>query len=189
MLKKAIFAACAGFVLATPAFADEVTDALDAAKAAYEAGDLNGTAAQVIAAGKAVQALQSKRLQALLPEAPSSWTREVDAEAANGMAMMGMAGTLISARYSDADGNGFTLTLTADSPLVASMAGMLGNAQMMQMMGKVTKVGGQDMLEQGTDLSALVGNRVLVQAQGMEPAAMIPVLEQLDFAKLAMFDR
>jgi hypothetical protein len=45
------------------------------------------------------------------------------------------------------------------------------------------------MLEQGTDLSALVGNRVLVQAQGMEPAAMIPVLEQLDFAKLAMFDR
>lgn len=189
MMRKVIFATCALIALAPPAFADDVTDALEAAMAAYASGDLNGTAAQVIAAGKAVQALQAGRLQALLPEAPSGWTREVDAEAANGMAMMGMAGTMISARYADAGGNGFTLTLTADSPLVASMAGVLGNAQMMQMMGKVTKVGGQDMLEQGSDLSALVGNRVLVQAQGMEPTDMVPVLEQLDFTKLATFDR
>ena len=39
------------------------------------------------------------------------------------------------ARYTDPQGNSFSLTLTADSPLVAQMAGILGNPQMMAMMG------------------------------------------------------
>lgn len=174
---------------AGPARADAVTDALEAALAAYRAGDLPNTAAQVTTAGKAVQEQQAARLAAFLPPAPEGWSMESGSDAAAGLAMMGMAGTVVEGRYNDPQGNSFTLTLTADSPMVATMAGVLGNPQMMAMMGKVVKVGGTDMMDQSGSLSALVGGRVLVQAQGMESAAMIPVLSGLNFAALPTYDK
>lgn len=174
--------------LAAPLHADEVSDALGAAQEAYAAGDLNTAAAQITTAARAVQALQGGKLAGFLPEAPEGWSREIDAGAGDGMAMMGMAGNMVQAHYTNAAGESFTLTLTADSPLVAQMAGILGNPQMMAMMGKTAKIGGQDMLDQDGALSALVGARVLVQAQGMAREAMQPVLEKMDFAGLARYD-
>lgn len=174
---------------AAPLHADAVGDALEAALAAHAAGDLSTTATQITVAAKEVQALQSARLAAMLPEAPAGWTREVSTEGAQGMAMIGMAGNFVEGRYANAAGDSFTLTLTADSPMVASMAGMLGNPQMMAMMGKIVKAGSQDMLEQDGSLSALAGGRVLVQAQGMDSAAMLPVLATLDFARLPTYDK
>lgn len=174
--------------LATPLRADEVSDALSAAQAAYAAGDLNTAAAQITTAARAVQALQGGKLAGFLPEAPDGWSREIDASASDGMAMMGMTGTMVQAQYTSAAGESFTLTLTADSPLVAQMAGILGNPQMMALMGKTAKIGGQDMLDQDGALSALVGGRVLVQAQGAPREAMQPVLEKIDFAGLARYD-
>lgn len=176
-------------LLAAPLHADAVDDALNAALAAHAAGDLSTTAAQITVAGKEVQALQSAKLAAMLPEAPEGWSREVNTDGAQGMAMMGMSGNMVEARYTNAAGDSFTLTLTADSPIVASMAGMLGTPQMMAMMGKIVKAGSQDMLEQDGSLSALAGGRVLVQAQGMESAAMLPVLATLDFARLPAYDK
>ncbi|WP_151719226.1 hypothetical protein [Gemmobacter serpentinus] len=185
---KRIFLSVILAALPLAAQADEVTDALAAAQTAYAAGDLNGTAAQITTASKAILALQAAKLAGFLPEPPEGWTREVDASAAEGMALMGMAGNSVQARYEDAQGKAFTLTLTADSPLVAQMAGILGNPQMMAMMGKVVKVAGQDMLEQDGSLSALVGSRVLVQAQGADSATMQGVLGAVDFTGLAHYD-
>lgn len=170
------------------AMADDVTDALAAAQAAYEAGNLNGTAAQITTAQKAVLALQTEKLAGFLPEAPAGWTREIDASASEGMAMMGMTGNMVQARYDDAQGNSLTLTLTADSPMVAQMAGILANPQMMAMMGKVVQIAGQDMLDQDGSLSALVGGRVLVQAQGGDSAVLQGLLGGVDFAGLATYD-
>ncbi|MGA0543356.1 hypothetical protein [Neotabrizicola sp. VNH66] len=175
--------------LPAPALADEVSDALSEALAAYEAGDLNTTSARMITAQKALQTQLTAKLAAFLPAAPEGWTLSQNTDTVDGMAMMGMAGVLIEGVYADAAGNSFTLTLTADSPLVLSMAGILGNPQMMAMMGKVTKVGGLDMLDQEGSLSALIANRVLVQAQGMDSAAMVPVLAAIDFDALATFDK
>jgi hypothetical protein len=182
---------CAALLLAfsSPmAHADDVTDTLAAATTAYGAGDLNGTAAQITAAARAVLALQTERLAGYLPEAPTGWAREIDASAAEDMTLMGMTGNMVQARYTDPQGNSFSLTLTADSPLVAQMAGILGNPQMMAMMGKVVKVAGQDMLEQDGSLSALVSGRVLVQAQGMQSDTMQGVLGAVDFTRLAAYD-
>lgn len=176
-------------LLPAPLHADAVSDALEAALAAHASGDLSTTAAQITVAAKEVQTLQSTKLAAMLPEAPAGWTREVSTDGAQGMAMIGMSGNIVEGRYTNAAGDGFALTLTADSPLVASMAGMLGNPQMMAMMGKIVKAGSQDMLEQDGSLSALVGGRVLVQAQGTESATMLPVLATLDFARLPTYDK
>lgn len=170
------------------ALADDVTDALAAAQEAYAAGNLNATAAQITAASKAVLVLQAAKLAGFLPEAPAGWTREIDMSATEAMALSGIIGNMVEARYSDAAGNSFTLSLTADSPMVAQMGGMLGNPQMMAMMGKLVKIGGHDMLEQENSLSALIGGRVLVQASGMASALMQTVLGEVDFAGLARYD-
>lgn len=168
--------------------ADAVEEALAAAQSAYGAGDLNGTAAQLTTATKAVMALQAAKLASLLPQPPAGWQREIDESAPAGMALMGITGTVAQAHYTDAAGNGFSLTLTADSPMVAQMAGILASPQMMAMMGKVATIGGQAMLDQDGSLSALVGGRVLVQAQGATVDQMKPVLETLNFAKLPSYD-
>lgn len=91
---------------------------------------------------------------------------------ADAVAFVGMIGNMVEARYSDPSGSSFTLSLTADSPMVAQMGGMLGNPQMMETMGKVVKVAGHDMLEQDKSPSALIGGRVLVQASGMDSAEL-----------------
>lgn len=170
------------------ALADDVTEALAAAQEAYASGNLNATAAQITAASKAVLALQAAKLADFLPEAPEGWTREIDMSATEALVLSGIVGNMVEARYSDTGGNSFTLRLTADSPMVAQMGGMLGNPQMMAMMGKVVKVSGHDMLEQENTLSALIGGRVLVQASGMESAVMQTVLRTVDFAGLATYD-
>lgn len=173
---------------AQAAFADPVLEALDSARSEYEAGNLSRAAAALITASKAIQDQQFARLATFLPEAPD-WQRSVDDSAQAGMGMMGMAGLVAQANYSDDAGAYFTLTLTADSPLVASMAGILASPQMMAMMGKVVKIGGIEMLDQDGSLSALVGGRVLVQAQGAEVAKMLPVLGAIDFNRLATYDQ
>lgn len=176
------------FACASVAHADPVEEALEAARSAYAAGDLSGTAAQITAASRAVFELQGERLQAMLPEAPAGWSREIEQrDEGASMMMTSLVGNSVAARYRRGDEE-FTLTLTADSPLVAQMAGMLGNLQMMSMVGKVRKIAGQDMLEQDQTLSGLAAGRVLVQAQGMDSEAMQEVLEQIDFARLANYD-
>lgn len=189
---KNFFAASAIAVIfsAATAQADAVTDALTAAQAAYAGGQLGQTAAELTNATRAVQAIQQERLASTLPQPSAGWTMTLGDSAVGAASLFGgIAGTLADATYTHSEGRSFTITLTADSPAVASMAGILGNPQMMAMMGKVVKVGAIDMLDQDGSLSALVGNRVLLQAQGADVADMSAILATMDFAKLAQFDQ
>lgn len=177
-------------VSATAAKADAVNEALAAAQAAYASGQLGQTAAELTNATRAVQAIQQERLANTLPQPTEGWTMTLGESSVGAAGLFGgMVGTMADATYSHSDGRSFSLTLTADSPTVASMAGILGNPQMMAIMGKVVKVGAIDMLDQDGSLSALVGNRVLLQAQGADLEDMSAILGTMDFAKLAQFDQ
>lgn len=169
--------------------ADAVTDALESALENYRKGDLSMTGARLTEASKALAALQAGKLSQYLPEAPAGWTREVNEEAGNGMAMMGMGGSMAEARYAGPDGAEVTLTLAADNPMVMSMGAMLGNPQMMAMMGELVEVGPQKMVNRDGELAGLVAGRVLVQASGASKEAMLAVISGLDFAGLATFDQ
>lgn len=173
-------------LLALPLRADEVTEALQAAMDAYAAGDLAGTSTAMTMAGQAIATQQSALLQALLPAAPDGWTAEVSEDFAAGFGMMG-GGAAVEMRYATADVS-FTITLIADNPMVATMGAMLGNAQMMALMGKVVKVGDQAILDSDNTLSTLAGDRVLFTAQGAMTEEMMPVVSLIDFVKLGMFD-
>lgn len=175
-----------GLVAAT-ARADEVSDALSAAASAYQAGNLRDTANQLALATAAVSAAQVARLNAFLPPAPAGLTATITEDYAKSFAMLG-GGTGTEVVYAD-DSTSFKLDITVDSPIVAGMAPMLANAQMMAAMGKVDKIGDVMVLEQDQSLSALIDNRILVQMDGADVAVMMPVLQQLDFKALAGFDQ
>jgi len=173
-------------VVAPAARADQVADTIQSALDAYQAGDIQYAMEELAYAQQQLQSMKADSLSAFLPDAPEGWTRTVNTDMNAGLMMMG-GGTGAEARYEGA-GNSFTLTLTADNPMVASMGAMLGNATMLaQMGGKVERVGRQRFLNQNDSLSGLIGNRVLVQAQGGEIADMMKVLEAIDFAGLEKF--
>lgn len=179
-------AALAAF-LATPAAADEIADTLRRALAAYEAGDETAAAQDIAIATQMLQQKKAEALTGFLPPAPDGWTRTVDTEMNAGLAMTG-GGTGAAATYEGPEGS-FTLTITADSPMMMSFMGLFANPMILQSMGRVSRMGDQMVLQQDTDLMTLVDNRVLVQATEMPADTMRPVFEAVDFAALAAFGR
>ena len=177
-------------LVSAPLQADPVTDALESALENYEKGDLGMTAARLTEAQKAVVALQGGKLTRFLPEAPDGWSREIDEDANEGMSMVGMGGASAAADYISPEGDHVTLTLDADNPIVTSMASMLGNPQMMAMMGELLEFGDQRMVNQDGEISGLVANRVLVQATGTaSEEQMSEILSMMDFDGLAAYDK
>jgi hypothetical protein len=169
-----------------PAWADAVSDAITAASTAYDGGDLKVATDQLALALQGLRQKQTDLLNAFVPAAPDGFTSEVNAEYAQGFALAG-GGTGTEVTYSS-DSASFRLDITVDNAMVASMAPMLANAQMMAAMGKVDQIGGVMVLEQDQSLSTLIDNRILVQMQGADVAVMLPVMQQMDLAGLAKFD-
>lgn len=182
-MRLPIIALCA--LMATPLHADDIADTIRSALKAWEDGDRQYAMDELVAAQQLIQAAKAYDLSAFLPAAPDGWTREIKTEMNAGLALMG-GGTGAEATYQGPDGS-FRITLMADNPMVASMGAMLANAQVMATMGKVVRVGRVRFLQQDTSLQALIGNRVLVQAQDMAPEVMLPVLETMDLAGLEKF--
>lgn len=172
---------------AAPAQGDAVDTALQAARQAYAQGRLDAATSELAAAGRALQSIKHARLAAFLPAAPEGWSRSVQKEAeAGALSLLGMGGITAAADYAR-NGESFTVSLTADNPLVASMLGLLGNPQMMALMGKVVRVGSRDMMLQDGELSTLVDGRVLVQARGRDLDAMKAALGTLAFNRVARY--
>lgn len=170
-----------------PVLADAVSDAIAAAASAYDSGDMNNTAAQLITATKELVALQSGLLAAKFPPAPDGWTRSDNTSVTEGLAMMG-GGAGAEASYSGPDGANVTLSAYADNMMVQSMASMLGNPATMALMGKTAVIGGVTFLDQDGDYSTLVNNRVLLQTQGGNGEMALKLLEQMDLSALGTFD-
>ncbi len=179
------------FVIAlttSAARADEVSDALQAALDAYNSGNLAKTGENLTMATQAMAGQQSALLAALLPAAPDGWTATATSDFAQSFGIMG-GGAGAEMRYESADqSQSYTMSFIADNPMVASMGAMLGNAQMMAMMGKVVKIGDQALLQTDNNLSTLINSRVLFQAQGAATDVMLPVVKNIDFAKAGLFD-
>lgn len=169
---------------AMPAMADDVTDTLQSAIDAYTEGDLQYALEEIAFATQLMKAMKAGTLATLLPEAQDGWTREINEDEGRALGMMG--GTGAQAQYTK-DGEKFTIQIIADSPMVATFAGIFGNAAMMANMGKIERVGREKFLNQDGDLTGVVSNRILVQAEGGEIPVMIQHLETMDFKALAAF--
>jgi hypothetical protein len=184
-MKRHVVAVCAALIV-SPASADPFMDAMNAAIDAYSDGDIQYAQDELSEATRLLAAMKADGLASYLPEPPDGWTREVDTEASAMMGMLG-GGTSANATYSGPDGS-FTITLIADSPMVAQLAMMLGNAAMVsQMGGQIERINRVRFMREDESLQAIVANRILVQAEGAPVETMIPVLQSMDFDQMGSF--
>lgn len=172
--------------VALPASADEISDSIQSALDAYNSGDLQYAAEELAFAQEKLQEKKSSSLSQFLPPAPSGWTMTPDENGNAGLAMMG-GGVMAAATY-EGDGKSIKITLMADNAMVASMAAVFNNSALMASMGKVTRVGRQKFVDQNGQLSTLVGNRVLVQAEsGGATDETMALLKAIDYGALEAF--
>lgn len=167
------------------ATADEISDALQAAQDAYAAGDVQYAIEELDFARQKLLALKTDSLSAFLPPAPDGWTREINTEMNAGLAMMG-GGVGAEADYvAENGGPSVKITMMADNPMVAGMAAMVANAGAMGL--KTERIGRQRFALQDNQVIGMVGNRVLVQAEGESTETVMALLAQIDFDALAAF--
>lgn len=169
--------------LTNPALADEVTDTLSSALQAYEDGDIEYAIEELDYAKSLLQEMKTEALSAFLPEAPDGWTREVNPDMNAGLAMLG-GGVGVEAEYTSGDVR-FTITITANNPMITAFGGMITNAGMLGM--KLERVGREKFLNDDGELTGLIDNRILVQASGADVALMLDVLKTMDFEGLQDF--
>ena len=162
MLKSFSFACAAVALSVGQVQADDISEALQSALDAYEDGDTQYALEELEYAKQLLMALKTDALVEFLPEAPDGWTREVNTEMNAGLAFMG-GGTGAEATY-NGDGQSITITVMADNPMVAGMAGMIGNAALLG--AKIERLGRQKFMVQNGEINGLVDNRILVKAAG-----------------------
>jgi hypothetical protein len=171
--------------------ADEVTDQLDEARKAYEAGELRNAVQTLQFAVASIQEKINLDLLKLLPEPLAGWQADEPQAQSAGMAAM-IAGTNLTRRYFRDGGGEVEVSIMADSPLMPMMTMMLSNPMMMQTNPgtRVYTHGGQrGMMQHEKDsdkweISLLVGGKILVKVDGSGLQDKAPVeayLEAIDF--------
>ncbi len=177
-----------GLLTAAFAFADPVTNEIDAAKKAYESGD---TAETQVALNQALALLGEMKVAEVgkaLPETIGEWKGgEIDNQSA-GLAILGGGGITLRRPYTSGE-KSVTVDLSADSPAIGMMLGYLGNPATATAMGlKMHRMGDEKVMVNEKEGSAtlIYNNRFLFQIQnsGLKPAELVGLLQGVDLKAL-----
>ena len=164
----AAFAACLVLSGWAPARADDVTDSFDRARKAYEAGQIAKTREEIGLAGTLLAQKRVAQLAALLPAAPRGWTAKDVSNEAGGAMAMAIVGISAERVYERGDQR-LTLSVIADSPIVAGLATMLRSG-LMGMAGnnRVVRIQDETALYDESDgsLTMVVDGRILLKGEG-----------------------
>ena len=185
-MRNALLCAAMLAMTSLPAHADEVTDSLQNAMDAYQSGDLKYALDELDYAKQLMLKQKTDALGKFLPDAPQGWTREINKEMNAGLAMMG-GGVGAEAEYRNEDGQSFTITIMADNPMVAAMAGMIGNAALLG--AEIHRIGRAKFMIKDDEANGLIDQRILVKGTGDDMDRVLATLETMDFRALAKFGR
>jgi hypothetical protein len=170
--------------MAAPVLADDITDAIDQARKAYQSGDLAGAKQSLDMASQLVGQKNAENFAALLPQPLSGWSGEKPETASVGVAMFGASSA--SRRYTK-DGREVEVRITGDSAMVMQFAQFLINPAIAGAMGKIVKVGDQRGIQtREGDVNVVVANKYLVTVTGSAAAEFkMAYAQAIDFAKLS----
>ncbi len=171
--------------------ADEVTDNLDAAKSAYEAGNYSEAIQSIDYANQLIRQKKGEEVMKLLPDAPKGWEAEEPEVEAAATGLLG-GGITATRRYSRGNSSA-SIKIQSDSA-VLQYAAMLSNpmlagaggAKMETIKGQRVTVKFQSGDDNGT-VTAVVDNRYVVEFEGnsLTRDDLLALVKAFDFKKLA----
>jgi len=167
------------------AAADDIGDAIDAARKSYQAGDLGHAKESLDLASQLIGQKNAESFAALLPPALPGWTAEKAQANAVGAAMFGGA-SAASRTYTNAKGDSVEVSITGDSAMIMQFGPMLNNPALAGAMGKLIRVGSQRAVQTNDgDVMMLIANKFMVQVHGSaDAAAKLSYAQAVDVAKL-----
>ena len=150
--------------------ADDIVDAMDQAKKAYQAGDMGTAKQQLDLASQLIGQKNAEGFVKLLPEALPGWNADKAEAQAVGAALLGGASSA-SRSYTNAKGDRVEISITGDSAMLMQFATLLNNPSLAGAMGKLVKVGGLRAIQNHDgDVIVVVANKFVVNVQGSADA-------------------
>ena len=181
-----MIAAAAVLLMAAPALAaDEVIEAIDQARKAYQGGDLAGAKQSLDLASQLIGQKNADAFGKLLPAPLAGWKAEEVQTTSVGN--VGFGASTASRSYANAKGDSVEVQITGDSAMVTQMATMLANPQIAGAMGKIVRVGSQRAIQNADgDVHMVVANKYMVVVSGSaDAAAKMAYAQAVDVAKLS----
>ena len=170
--------------------ADDITDSIDAGKAAYDAGNYSEAITSFDFANQLIRQKKGAELKNYLPDAPKGWEAgEAELEAASGSVFGG--GITASREYTNGTKK-VTIKIQSDSPLLQATIAMLDSPMVSGAMEQVPLKGQRAIVsfESGStngDLKVVVDRRYLVEVSGNNVTRddVLLLAKAFDYAKLA----
>jgi hypothetical protein len=151
---------------ASPANADDVSDQIDKAAAAWRAHDSQAAIVALEAAANLVRQARADLLTTLLPAPPPGWTADAAETGTVSAAMLG-GGTSASRTY-HSGAQQVHVQITTDSPMLQGMAALASSPLASAAGVRTVMIGGRSVAYTATDNSymALVGDKIIVKVDG-----------------------
>ena len=172
--------------------ADDVTDTIESALAAYKKGEYSMAADDLGYALELVKQKKGENLKDYFPQPLAGWKAETAESQTTGAGMMG-GGTMASRVYLKGESR-IQIEIVTDSPLMQSFAMMLSNpAFATSDGGKMIRIGRQKAVESydaslhSGDIKMMVGSRFLVTVMGenVGEADLLDYAKAIDLEKLS----
>jgi hypothetical protein len=175
-----------GMLVAIPARADDIRDALTEAQKAYAAGDIAGAKQALDVASQLLAQKNADGLAKFLPAALTGWQADAAETDASAAAVFG--GGLIAKRDYRRGSTEVTVQILSNSPMMMQMSAMFNNAQMLGSMGRVFRIRGKTavLTREGTIQIVLGKAFVIIEGSGSE-ADKRAYLDALDLAAIEKF--
>jgi len=181
-----MIAVAAIFMVAAPALgADEVIEAIDQARKAYQGGDLASAKQSLDLASQLIGQKNADAFGKLLPAPLAGWKADRAQTAAVGN--VGFGASTASRTYSNGKGENVEVQITGDSSMVMQFATLLSNPQIAGAMGKIVRVGSQRGIQNPEgDINMVIANKYMIVVSGSaDAAAKMAYALAVDVNKLA----
>ncbi len=181
----ALLVAAISIAAGSPSRADDITDAIDQARKAYQAGNLGAAKQSLDTASQLIGQKNAEGFATLLPKPLPGWTAEKLEATSVGAVAFGA--TMASQRYTNAKGDHVEVQITGDSAMVMQFATLLQNPQIAGAMGKLVMLGGQRAMQNAQgDVHMVIANKFLVTVQGSADArTKLTYAQGVNIAKLS----
>jgi hypothetical protein len=156
----------AGVAFTPLAYADDVSDQIDKAAAAWRAHDSQGAIVALEAAANLVRQARADLLTTLLPPPPPGWTADAAETGTVSVAMLG-GGTSASRTYHNG-AQQVQVQITTDSPMLQSMAALASSPLASAAGVRTVMIGDRSVAYTASDNSymTLIGNKIIVKVDG-----------------------